>query len=300
MNFSFLFAHKKTDRWGTPLSIVNELKRRNHTCNIYSIYDESETKYSENGIVNMMNDAWNGRFVPDVIVHMDFGLYQSEILTKKYFPKAKWIFESGDDPQSFRGYNFPKACYGQFDAIISPDIRCVNAYNERNMKAFWWTHFADTTLYTRDNIAVEYDAVSTRDPTEPFYKEIKNALGDRFITRRGFHAEEHANFLQTGKIVLQNSRYKEITRRIFEGMMAQRMVITDRLPKETEIDRLFEENKDIVYFDNAKDAIDKIKYYANDYNTSAKIAESGYRKVIENHTQIHRTDALLKIISDIT
>ena len=297
MKFSFLYAHKKSDKWNTPLSIINELKRRGHICNVYSIYNNQETGYSDDGIYRMLNDAHNKIFVPDVIMHMDFGLYKSQYLTKKYFDSALWLFESGDDPQSFRHYNYPKAVYGCFDIVFSPDIRCANEYIKQNINAIWLTHFADTDLYDTPEFIPMYDVVSTRDPSEPFFVDIKNELGSTFFTSRGFQGIEHTHALKNGKIVLQNSRYKEITRRIFEGMLANRMILTDRLPADTKIDTIFEEGKDIVYFDNTKDAIEKIKYYIAHDDERIYIANNGRNNVTLNHTQIQRVDSILNSIN---
>lgn len=296
MKFSFLFPHRQNDKWSTPSALITELQKRGHECRIYSCFNIDENQYTDYGIQKLLNDAWNNVYTPDIIFHMDFGLYKSPYLTKSLYPKAIWLFESGDDPQSFQGYNYPKAAYGNFDAIFSPDIRCTNIYKQRGYNAVWDTHFADTALYDERDPIPTYDAVSTRDPNEPFFIEIKKALGSAFHTSRGFHAKEHADFLKSGKIVLQNSRYKEVTRRLFEGMLAKRLVITDRLPKDTQIDTLFTEGIDIVYFDSIQDAIDKIKFYANNDKERNKIALNGYNNVLCNHTQVQRVNSLLATI----
>lgn len=299
LNFSFLFPHKRNDQWSTPLSIINEIKKRGHIVKIYSVFNQNENGYNDDGIIQMLNDAHNVSYKPDVIMHMDFGLYNSQYLTKKYFKEAVWVFESGDDPQSFQNYNFTKARYGDFDIVLSPDIRCVEAYMANGINAFWWTHFADTALYQNNDPLITYDAVSTRDQSEPFFTEIKKHLQDKFHTRRDLHAIDHSNFLRSGKIVIQNSRYKEITRRIFEGMLAKRLVITDRIDQSTKLNELFIENEDIIYYDTVEEAIDKIKYYCKNDVERNKIALNGWQKVLKNHTQVQRVDTLIKLINEI-
>jgi spore maturation protein CgeB len=86
---------------------------------------------------------------------------------------------------------------------------------------------------------------------------------------------------------------------MFEGMMAKRMVIADRVIKETRIDDLFVEDRDIVYFDTLNDAIEKINYYAVKEHERDIIAANGYNKVINNHTQIQRVDTLLNAIREL-
>ena len=74
-------------------------------------------------------------------------------------------------------------------------------------------------------------------------------------------SEEHTDFLNQGLMVIQNSRWGEITRRIFEGMTCGKMVICDRLEKSKKLDELFVDGEDIVYYDDIFDCVEKINYY---------------------------------------
>jgi spore maturation protein CgeB len=83
-------------------------------------------------------------------------------------------------------------------------------------------------------------------------------------------------------------------------MACRKLVITDRLPEETNINQLFVENEDIVYYDSADEAIDKIKYYLENESEREKIANSGYAKVMKDHTAKARVDALLKVYEELS
>ena len=49
-------------------------------------------------------------------------------------------------------------------------------------------------------------------------------------------APEHTEFLNKGLMVVQHSRWGEVTRRIFEGMACGKMVLCDRLDKSKKLD----------------------------------------------------------------
>jgi hypothetical protein len=38
-SIAFIFAHRETDKWNTPLAIVNEFKSRGWDTQIYSLFD---------------------------------------------------------------------------------------------------------------------------------------------------------------------------------------------------------------------------------------------------------------------
>jgi spore maturation protein CgeB len=94
-------------------------------------------------------------------------------------------------------------------------------------------------------------------------------------------------------MVIQNSRWGEITRRLFEGMACGKMVITDRLHESTGLSQMFIEGEEIVYYDNMLDCIKKINYYNENRDELNRIALNGMNKVLNNHTQIQRVDKLI-------
>jgi hypothetical protein len=300
---SIIAPYRKGDVWSVPLSYYYEFKRLGYNVKIFNNLNEDQPgitqmdprAWNEEGLQQLLKEANDGIFVPNLIFHFDFGLYKSPFLNKKHFPKALWIYESGDDPQCF-SYNFEKVKSGNFDLIMSPDIRAVNEYNKRGFKAVWSPHFADP-LFLGEEIEPAYDAITSRHFSEPFFKELKGRLGERFFARDQFiNEKDHLQFLKQGKIIVQNSKYKEITRRIFEGMLANRLVITDRPDPATKIDLIFKENVDIVYFDNIDDCVKKIKYFSSNQKELERISKTGYNKVLKNHTIQKRIQHLIKIL----
>lgn len=308
MKIAMLYASWENfgEKWSTPMGIKNEFVARGHDVKVYNLYHadgdflpkRKERSYSNDSINRLMSEIRNGTYKPDVIFLMDYGPWDCMQFDKQYFPGIVLVNEAGDEPQSHRmmWLKAPKV-----HAILSPDQQCVEHYHQFGYNAEFWSHHADEKIfYPRPEIKEEFDCVTTCGPRGGGLTEtIKAALGDSFNNERYFYDVAHAERLCKGKMVFQCSQYKEITRRIFEGMACGKMVITDRLPIETKLHELFIEDKDIVYYSDAQDAIDKIRYYASNDVERQKIALNGYSKVMAYHTTKQRVDAFEQVVAQI-
>lgn len=289
-NIAFIFAHRPTDVWNTPLSIVEEFKARHWNTRIFSLFNE-KGEYDFIGIQAMHVAYLDGSFEPDIVLYMDWGQYDHNLLDKTYIPKAYWVAESGDDPQQF-DKNYSKS--HKFNLILTPAYDSYLKYKERGHDVEWWTHFTDTKIYQRKLGNPTIDVVSSRGPGgSQFLDYMTQILGSKFVNRNGFMGEDHGRFLSSGKIVLQSSRFHEFTRRIPEAMSVGRLVITDKLPEHTHIDDLFVDGEDYVTYTGPAEAISKINYYLNSPGERERIALNGYRKVLAGHTQVQRVDTIL-------
>lgn len=304
MNIALIGPTTTSDIWNIPICFKNAFERAGVKTRLYSTINENaplgtsqflQEAWTENGILDCINDYNTGKFRADVILHLDFGLFKSKLLTKNTLPKCTWIYEAGDDPQCFN-YNYQKIKYGCFDFVISPDIRAVHAYKANNINAMWCPHFADKTLIDPSITPTEI-SITSRSYNEPFFAQLKHLAKNMFVASEKFiPGHQHLHFLQKGGIVIQHSKYGEITRRIFEGMICNRLVIADKPNVETHIDKLFTEGVDIVYFTSVEDCYEKICYYNKNIEERLKIANNGYNKVLQNHTVDKRVEKLLSII----
>ena len=284
-SIAFIFAHRDTDKWSTPLAVVEEFKLRGWETSIYSLFDSSDN-YVDDNVYKLLETK------PDVIMHMDWGRHLSTVLSKLRDTGAFCVMEAGDDPQNF-SRNVIKAPW--FDLILSPDIRAVDKYKELGYNAEWWTHFADTRIYYPMGVEEKYIAVSSRGKgTSSILDTLTHYYPGEIINQNGWKGEEHTKFLNSGKMIIQHSRWGEVTRRIFEGMACGKLVITDRLPKEALLENLFEEGIDIILYDSLQDCAEKIAYYNQNPKERYKIASNGKEKVLNNHTQVQRVDLIIE------
>jgi len=307
LKIAMLYAswEKFGEKWCTPESVRSELAHRGHDIRTYNLYhDEGRLfpdnvrHYSNQGMNQLMQDFRTNQFTPDLIFVMDYGPWDAIQFDKRYFPGVVLIKEAGDEPQSHRQH-FSAA--PRVHMMLSPDRECVNRYHTCGYDARYWTHFADTRIfYPRPDVKVDFDCVTTCGPRGGgLTEEIQSALGGSFNNERYFYDVEHAKRLCMGKMVFQCSQYKEVTRRIFEGMACGKLVITDRLPQETGLSEMFVEGEDIIYYDDAQDAIEKIRYYASHDAEREAIARRGYEKVLAEHTQVQRCDVIEQCVEEV-
>ena len=290
MKIYILTAHRNTDIWSTPLSVINEFKKRGYEVKIFSLFDDFG-QYNDSGHIKLLKEL--DTTPSDIVFHMDYGRYQSPLFEKfKKYKNTFFIMEAGDEPQNF-DKNIGKGKY--FNLILTPDYMSNEKYKKLGYNSLWWTHFADTTIHnTNYDITPIYNVVSSRGMGGSMFLDTLTQIIPNFINRNGFQGDEHSKFLLSGKIVLQNSRWGEITRRLFEGMACGRMVITDRLSLDTHMNDIFIENEDIVYYDNMADCISKVNYYLYNSIERNRIAKNGYENIMRNHTQENRVNVIIE------
>ncbi len=276
---TFIYDYKNGEVWSTPMALLNEFKERGW-----------ETQIIKTNDIDLKN--WvDSKPKTDIVLFMDWGRFDSQYLNKDLVP-AFWIQESGDDPQNFQR-NSPKA--DRFHYTITPDKRCADEYIKRGINAEWINHFADTKVQFPMNLEPKYVAVTTRGfGNSDFLDYLTNWAEGAIGNRNGLGPKEHTEFLNSGMMVIQNSRWKEITRRIFEGMACGKMVLTDNLSPETGLRDMFIDGEDIVYYDDMFDCIEKMNYYNENEEERERIAHNGMMKVLHNYTQIQVVDKLIK------
>jgi hypothetical protein len=276
---TFIYDYKDGEVWSTPMALVNEFKERNWLVDIIKTNDTD------------LKNWVDSKPQTDIVLFMDWGRFDSQYLNKDLVT-AFWIQESGDDPQNFER-NYPKA--NRFHYTITPDKQSAIEYRNRGINAEWVNHFADTAVQFPMNLEPQYVAVTTRGfGNSEFLDYLTNWAEGAVGNRNGLGPKEHTEFLNTGLMVIQNSRWKEITRRIFEGMACGKMVLTDNLAPETGLRDMFIDGEDIVYYDDMFDCIEKMNYYNENEEERERIAHNGMIKVLHNYTQIQVVDKLIE------
>lgn len=290
MKIAFIYACIQDEIWSTPLSLANEFASKGWEVDIFSTLSTTGN-YTDAGIKAMHDQIHSGNYDPDIIMYMDWGRFDSPLLDKAKYPKAYWVSEMGDEPQNFNR-NFPRA--ERFNICLSPDYVSTENYKATGYNALWMTHWADTTIQYTKYSTILYDAVCTRGyGTSGILDRLSHDLGSRFRNKNGYEGIAHSEALQQGKLVVQHSRYGEITRRIFEAMACGKMVLTDRLDPSTHLQDLFKDQVEIVFYDNYEDCRNKLEYYVNNTIEREQIAQAGKANVLKNHTQYQRVNTIL-------
>ena len=288
MKITFIYAYEN-EEWSTPLSLAYEFEERGWDVGNVTLGSNSTQQYYDDYIKEWLEEKDD----TDIVLFMDWGRFDSPLLDKEKLPSAFWVQESGDDPQNF-DRNFPKA--ERFNMTLSPDNDSAEEYKKKGINAYWWTHFADTAVqFPIEDIQEVFVGVTSRGMGGSQFLDTLTMHGDGTIgNQNGMDAEEHTEFLNSGMMVIQHSRWGEVTRRIFEGMACGKLVLCDRLNESKKLEDLFEDGEDIVYYDDMIDCINKMNKYSQNNKERERIAKNGYRKVLENHTQKQRVDFIIE------
>ena len=284
---TFIYAYENED-WSTPMALANEFKKIGWIVDFVSIGSNKTGQYHDQDL-----QLWIQQDLDcDIALFMDWGRFTSTYLDKNLKPNTFWVQESGDDPQNFER-NYPKS--ERFHLTLSPDFESTTEYRRRNQDVHWWTHFADTAVQYPMDIKPEYVGVTTRGVgSSAFLDQLTYHGGGTIGNQNGFDAPQHTEFLNKGLMVVQNSRWGEVTRRIFEGMACGKLVLCDRLHDNKKLHELFTDGEDIVYYDDIVDCINKMNKYREDSEERERIAKNGYDKVMKNHTQKQRVEFVIE------
>ena len=276
---TFIYDYKDGEEWSTPMALLNEFKEKGWETQIIKTNDTD------------LKNWVDSKPQTDIVLFMDWGRFDSQYLNKNLVP-AFWIQESGDDPQNFER-NYPKA--HKFHYTITPDKVSAEEYRICGINADWVPHWADTMVQFPMNLEPKYVGVTSRGRGGSEFLDYLTHWAEGAIgNQNGMDAEEHTKFLNKGLMVIQNSRWQEITRRIFEGMACGKMVLTDKLDISRGLEELFVDGEDIVLYNDMFDCIEKMNYYNENEEERERIAYNGMAKVIANHTQIQRVNKLIE------
>ena len=101
--------------------------------------------------------------------------------------------------------------------------------------------------------------------------------------------DEYRQLYCQAPIAINWSSQQDLCARVFEGMAMKRLVVTNRVP---DIERMFDEDYDLVTFSSLDEAIDKILYYHQNIAEARGIAECGF-EAVEQHTWDARIETIL-------
>ena len=236
MKITFIYAYENED-WSTPMALAKEFESQGWGVEFVSIGSNRTGQYHAQHLQEWIYSKPD----TDIVLFMDWGRFDSPLLDKNILDSF-WVQESGDDPQNFER-NFPKS--ERFHITLSPDWDSTEEYKKRGRDAYWWTHFADTRVQFPILSNPEYVAVTTRGFGNSQFLDTITQHGDGTIgNKNNMGPNEHTEFLNKGLMVIQNSRWGEITRRIFEGMACGKLVLCDRLSESKKLHELFKEGED--------------------------------------------------------
>jgi glycosyltransferase involved in cell wall biosynthesis len=267
--------------WGTPRGIYDAFKTDLRVNEIRWYPTPSDDKSF--GFVELKKQYESKEFIPDIILWMSCGLGSDELFTKENFKHSKLVVDCGDEPQTVH-YNQKRVKNADF--ILTPDVECYLKYKSMNYEVIFTSHWSDLNIFYPSFTSYEpFDVVTSMNGERGEALDyLQEKLGSSFYLKNNLKDIENGDLYRNGKIVFQKSRYGEVTRRIFEGMSCKKLVITDRLNPNKQLGDIFIENEEIVFYSSKEEALEKIQFYLNNEQERNRIAENGYKKVIDCFT----------------
>ncbi len=128
-----------------------------------------------------------------------------------------------------------------------------------------------------------------------FFKNIKIFYKIIYIflfSKKPLFGKDMLNILKNSKILI--NKHIEDTEyagnmRLFEATGSGSMLITDY---KTDLENLFDVNKEIIVFKNNKQLFDQIHYYLVNHEKRLKVAKNGYKKTLGVHNYQNRVNKL--------
>jgi hypothetical protein len=286
------FSNNNPDEISTGQEVYNFLQTQGYQVIKISLYDDNGNyKNSAKEAFDVINLGFNPKF----ILAMDYGPWPGLGWNKNNFPNTLLVYEAGDEPQAMHSHFSKSICS---DIILTPDARCNSIYKDVFKKqSIWWTQFAIDSVYSKTfDVSIKNICLTTCGDRGEVTRYMKDSLKDNFVNRRFVTQNDHAEFLSSGTIVFQESKHKEITRRLMEGAALGKLVLADRPSKDTNYYEVFTEDEEIVWYDSKEDALEKAKYYLERPEECKRIGQNARKKVLNEHTCSARVKKLIELI----
>ncbi len=113
--------------------------------------------------------------------------------------------------------------------------------------------------------------------------------------RATYAPQEMGRIYSRAKIVFNCSINGDLNMRVFEGMAAGALLVTDRIGNGLE--EMFQEDIHYVGYSSTGEAVDKIRYYLRDDAARCRLAERGQREVLQFHSYARRWASAIDRIS---
>src|SRR5205814_10560386 len=94
------------------------------------------------------------------------------------------------------------------------------------------------------------------------------------------------------RVVLNLSISSDVNMRVFEALACGSLLVTDDLAGHG-LERLFTAGQHLVVYEDFEELLEKVNYYLEHEDERERIAATGMREVVANHTYSLRMDVLL-------
>ena len=130
------------------------------------------------------------------------------------------------------------------------------------------------------------------------YSFILKLLLIKFFINRKLNDKENTEFYNKTLISFQYARWSEITRRIFESGACGCCILTNKLPKEKMLEKIFTHNESIIFYTNIFSLIKQLLLILRNRKKVKRIAQNSYFIIKNNHTVEKRVEKLIELVEN--
>ncbi len=183
-----------------------------------------------------------------------------------------------------------------FDCVFLAQKAQTEAFGEAGLEEVHWIPLACwPELHAVPEQARRYD-VSYVGSFSAEEGERRKDLLDQVAQRFPNHCigrywpQAMARVYAESKIVVNACHNRDVNMRVFEAMASGALLVTDEADG---LEDLFTDGEHLVIYRNDAEVLDRIAYYLEHEEERERIARSGQRLVLAEHTYTHRMDAIL-------
>ena len=286
----FAYHHNPKQQWSLPRGFAEELENQKIRLirkevsdpNMMTLPSANQIETKKIKVVLIFYAGYNEK------------LNKNLINFKKNYPKVILINELGDEPQT-RKLNYTRVAVS--DISLTPDYECYKYWKGKNFNCYWFTHWADSKIFYLKNQAKRKYFIGTSMGNRKYSFILKLLLGKYFINRQ-LNDFQNTDFYNNTKVSFQYARWSEITRRIFESGACGCCILTNKIPKEKMLEKIFTHNESIIFYSDIFSLIKQLFLILRDQKKIKRIAQNSYHIIKNNHTVEKRVERLIEIVDD--
>jgi len=229
---------------------------------------------------------------PEFVLAVDFGTHY--ILDVNYHPKAIWLIDT------HLSLICDEVMAKSFDIIFVAQKQDYERLKKKFKYIYWLPLAGDIEYHHKKDLEKIYDIGFVGGfgygKRKKILMRLKKEFPNSFIGPAD--CKKIGEIYSQSKIVFNYSIKNDINMRIFEALISGSMLITNKI-KNNGFEELFEENKDLVIFENWKDLKEKIDYYLRHEDERERIALNGYKKALNFHKYEDRAKFILEKIQEL-
>lgn len=278
--------HEKNELFRESLSLQRAFEKNGYHCTVWGLnYPNYRSDIHDlaisHDVVLLLENYDTTSWVPD--------------LSSVKIPKFFWSIDSHCNLNA----HLLTVQKNKIDIVLCSIESDQEHFSTLGAKTYYFPNAVDTDLIQpifKANKLYDMGFCGTLFPErESLIREIEKNLNIN-IKKDVWHiGYDMVSAINSYNIHLNKTIGKDINYRVFETLACKTTLLTNYTEN---IDKLFIDMEDIVIYHNMQDLTYKANLLINDPRLAKRIAESGYNKVIKNHSYQNRASEFIKLVKE--